>query len=176
MKTYPIDPDTIARAEELQFPALCGWPKSTQYNSKTLNWIADKRTIGLAYILPPLAAYQAILWTPALNSISQICNAAIKAGHDVGYNSDERIVADNFITSARLMSAEFGHYDFAGKKTPPYFPAWVAELELMGDADAHTVGLDDLVGTDITVQRTTADRRPRPPSTSTPQLAPRRCP
>lgn len=156
-QTVPIDPDTIARSEQFQFPLFAGWSKSTRYGDKTLNWTMDTRTIGLAYILPPFTSHQSILWTPLLNSVSQICNAAIKAGHDVDYNDDERIFFDNRITAARLVSADFGHYDFAGKQTPPYFPAWVAELEIVEKQQPLSTGLDDFAGADIVVTQQAED-------------------
>jgi hypothetical protein len=149
----PIDPDTIALSEQFTFPLLCGWPKSVKYNHRTLNWICDVRTVGLAYILSPLAAHQSVLWTPFLNSVSQICNGALKAGHDDDYNDGERIVADNKITSAILKTADFGHFKFGDKQTPPYFPAWVAELELIEQQTPYTVGLTPLQGIDLTVKQ-----------------------
>lgn len=145
----PIDPDTIARAEQWQFPLWCGWSKSVKYNHKTLNWVCDVRRVGLAYILPPLTASQSIRWLPILNSISEICNAALAAGHDVDYNDNERILVDNQITAARLISADFGAYDFAGSGKPPYFPAWVADLELEKKQSSYTTGLVDFDGADI---------------------------
>lgn len=157
MQVVPVDPSTIAGIEQLQFPLWCGWPKSTKYGSRTLNWVQDVRTIGLAYVLRPFVAHQAILWTPLLNSISQICNAALTTGHDPDYNGDERVLLQNKITSAKLISADFGHYDFAGKATPPFFPAWVAELELTEQVQPYSAGVASFDGADVTVTQQAYD-------------------
>lgn len=156
-QVVPIDPDTIARHEQFQFPLLAGWSKSTKYDDKSLNWTLDKRTIWLAYILPPLTGYQSVIWTPLLNAVSHICHTALRAGGDVDYRSGERIAADNIINSIRLVSADFGHYDFAGKQTPPYFPAWVAELELVEQQAAYTTGLTPFAGADVTITQQALD-------------------
>lgn len=148
-QVVPVDPDTIAKVDQFQFPLLCIWPKSAKYGERTLNWTLDTRTLGLAYVMPPLTGHQAVRWAPLLTAVSHICNAAMKAGHDVDYNDDERVLVSNRITSARLVSAEFGHFDFAGKGQPPFFPAWVAELEVAEKVEPYSAGLSDFDGADV---------------------------
>lgn len=153
----PVNPDTIARAEQFQFPLWCMWRKSAVYSERTGNWIQDVSMVGAAYIFPPLSAIQSIRLTSALTSVSQIVNYAINTGHDPAYNSDERIVRDNNISKVRLLSADFGHFDFAGKQTPPYFPAWVGEIELTEQQTPYVVGLTNLTGSDVTVTHQAKD-------------------
>lgn len=149
-EVIPVDPDTVAKVYELQLPLLCGWPVSTKYDDRTLNWTSDIRLIRLAYVLPAFTVMQSAFWSPLLNSISQICNAALKAGHDVDYNADERILKANSISAARLVSAEFGSYDLHNKREPPYFPCWIGELELVQQVQPYSVGDIPFAGADFT--------------------------
>lgn len=147
----PIEPDTIAKVEQFQFPLVCAWRKSAKYEERTANWISDVTKLGFAYILPPLTGHQSIIYTPFLNSVAQLCNYALNTGHDVAYNNDERIALNNNISRLRLLTGTFGSYDFAGKGLPPYWPAWVAEIELTEQQTPYVVGIPSLTGTDFTV-------------------------
>lgn len=159
VQVAPIDPTTIAKAEQWQFPGLFGWRKSSKYNERSLNWRQDTTLLGIAYVLPPLSPSQQVRMLPLLTSVGHIISYALHQGFDPGYNAGEKVIASNSITQARLISAEFGQLAFDDAK-PSYFPTWVGEVELIEQTLPNTTGLDTLVGTDVTVSQQDSDAAP----------------
>jgi hypothetical protein len=159
-----INPGIIAKMEQWPFPSLFGWRTKAKHEGRTFNWVEDVSNVSIAYILPPLNASQSILFLPLLTSIAHVCHYALKAGHDPAYNSDERIVVDNGMTSARLLSGEYGAFQFEDAKDS-YFPSWVGEIELIEQTLPNTTGVADLVATDFTITNQNTNGAPDVPVT-----------
>lgn len=153
-----INPDAIAKAEQWQFPLLCGWRQSNRDNDRTLNWRAAVETIGLAYILPPLSPTQRITLEPVLAAVGKVCNYAFTQGTDPGYNSGESILAANLISRARLMAEQFGAFKFDDSKET-YWPSWTGELEIVEQTEPYTPAseVSDLLGIDTIVTQQADD-------------------
>jgi hypothetical protein len=155
-QVVPINPSTIAKAEQWQFPMLAGWRQSAKNSDRTLNWRQDTSTVGIAYILPPLSPAQSITLQPVLTAISHICNYALRQGSDPGYNAGEQVIRDNLITRARLMSGEWGAYNF-DNEGKAYWSSWLGEIELVEQTEPYTVGLDPLDGSDVVISQQDSD-------------------
>lgn len=152
----PINPDVIAKAEQWQFPLLCGWRQSSKDNDRTLNWRQGVATVGLAYVLPPLSPTQRACLDPILSAVGKVCNYAFAQGSDPGYNVGENIFITTSISRARLMTEQFGTFKFSDAKED-YFPSWLGELEVSEQNEPYTVGLDDFDGADITITQQVDD-------------------
>lgn len=152
----PINPDVIAKAEQWQFPLLCGWRQSSKDNDRTLNWRQGVAMVGLAYILPPLSPTQRVTLEPILSAVGKVCNYAFAQGTDPGYNAGERIFLTASISRARLMTEQFGTFKFSDAKED-YFPSWLGELEVTEQVEPYTVGLSDFAGADLTVTQQADD-------------------
>lgn len=141
--TVPIDPSLISKVDQLQLPILAVWRKKSTKSQRTANWQQSAWTMGVAYILPPLSAEQAIKLHPILNAVEQALSNRIHYGFDPNFNDGERIFLDNDIAACRIVSSEIGRWDVSKDLD---FHGWFGELELIEQEMPTTEGLEKLSG------------------------------
>lgn len=143
-----LNPSDVAKVDQLTFPILAIWRKTSEKSQRTANWQQAAWKLGIAYILPPLGAEQAIKLHPALNAVGQIIANRLHLGYDPAYNSSERIYLANDIAACRLVSSEIGRWDVDKGLD---FHGWFGELGVSEQEMPTTEGLMTLSVSNIQV-------------------------
>jgi len=143
--TSSVDPSSISKVDQLDFPHLAVFRKRAEKTQKTANWDQNTWRIGVAYIFPPLSAAQAIQLMPALNSVGHIITNRLHYGFDPAYNSGERILENSGMASCKVDSSEIGRWDVSNELD---YHGWFAELVMVEqEMETPNAGLQTLSGT-----------------------------
>lgn len=122
--------DMLAKGAGFQFPMLAVWRRSGTWDDHTTEYRHDTSRIGVAYVLPPLSAAQALHVAPALTAIAHIVDFALKRGYDATYRGGERILIQNNIEKCKLLEGSFEPVTL-GDSDAIVFHSWVGELMMV---------------------------------------------
>lgn len=124
----PIDPMAIAKHTPYKFPLLCAWRKSSVYGNLTKAFRKDVSRIGLAYILPPLDADDAVNTWPMLAAVGHIVDRSLFQAFDPNSSSGASVLLNAGVARAEVKSATYERFAFGDSMD---FFAWVAEVEMV---------------------------------------------
>lgn len=144
---YTTDPgvETI-KPEQLKFPALFMWRKSSTFEERYLNQPFRVSTCGWGYILPPMTFEQAEKYSHICNAVELSFGRALTIGTHPDYNSGAPIGFG--ISGMRLMSATREIHP-AGELSSFY--AVMGEFELREDSSESADGFANYDATDYSI-------------------------
>jgi len=160
----PINPQAFLNEEHMRFPLLAIWRER-----RTFEYVGQRKVavdqVNLAYILPPLDAFQAEKLMPTLHAVGAIIDNRSEQGFDPAYTPSaptgtpgEPIWAANRagLKSIEVKSIEFGDYPSV---TDLSFPGLSMKIEVKERSEAVT---EQLVGFDGVT--TTTELQGQPPA------------
>lgn len=154
LSVHPTEGHT--KADLLKWPLFCMWRDTSKMSARTLNWRQDVHTLGWCYVLPPMTLQWADKFAHVLHAVVDIVNGALNYGFDPAYNSGERILGANNISSAQCTQAKYGPYKL-GDQTDTIFHGIFGEIEVVEQQRPNNTGLSDFLGADVTVTHQSED-------------------
>lgn len=147
MAAFTTDPGVESiTPEQLQFPALFVWRKSSTYAERMLNQPRRVSVLGWAYIPPPMRFEYAEKFSHICNAVELSMGRALSYGYHPDYNGGAAL--DAGITSMRLTSANREIHPGAELTN---FYAVIGELELTEDVDENLEDFPPLDAVDFDV-------------------------
>jgi hypothetical protein len=84
-QTFPDDPTPYMASEQLLFPILGAYRKTSKYTKHSAGYYHDRVAFDLIYVLPPLDAMQAAALLPARRAVASAVRVKTDVSIDPGY-------------------------------------------------------------------------------------------